>query len=300
MANDATWILMYNKKIAESYDLNNIYELVYSGAWTFDSMYNMMTLVSSDLNGDGVISPIDDQLGFATHDSSLEGLFFASGSHTYAKDADDMPYIDMNNERMIGVIEKANKIIADPNVAFNLSSNKFGLSSAIEDLQPVFENGHSLFYGEVMQCIIRLRTMEVDFGVIPFPKYDETQEQYNHFIHTTACMVSVPKTNLDLERTGIMLEAMAAKSKYTLQVAYYDVCLDGKFMRDDDSSGMLDIILDTRNYDIGYIYGWGGLFSAFSNCVKKGNTDFASEYAKKESSAEAAMEKTLTTWLDKG
>ena len=39
-----------------------------------------------------------------------------------------------------------------------------------------------------------------------------------------------------------MLEAMAAKSKYTLQKAYYDICLEGKFMRDEESSAMLDII----------------------------------------------------------
>jgi hypothetical protein len=164
-------------------------------------------------------------------------------------------------------------------------------------MQPIFESGRSLFYGEVMQCIIRLRAMEIDFGVIPFPKLDEDQEEYNHFIHVTACMVSVPLTNPDTEKAGIILEAMAAKSKYTLQKAYYDICLQGKFMRDEESSAMLDIILKTRNYDIGYIYNWGNLFTSFRTCITKGDTDFASKYAKAETAAIKAMDKTVTSWL---
>jgi len=297
MANDATWILMFNKEIAENYNIENIYDTVKTGYWTFDKMYELMSTVATDVNGDGIMSPLDDVLGFATHASSIEGLFFASGSHTVGKDESDMPYLDMNGERIVGVVEKANKLMADASVTFNLSANKFGLSDALKHLQPVFQDGHSLFYGEVMQCIIRLRAMEIDFGVIPFPKYDETQEEYNHYIHVTAAMIGVPLTNSDLDNTGIMLEAMSAKSMYTLQKAYYDTCLDGKFMRDEESKDMLDIILATRNYDIGYIYSWGNLFAAFSNCVSKGTTDFASQYAKKEPSAQKAMDKTLEEWL---
>jgi len=140
--------------------------------------------------------------------------------------------------------------------------------------------------------------MEIDFGVIPFPKLDETQPTYNHFVHTTAAMMSIPVTNLDLENTTIMLEAMAAKSKYTLQRAYYDICLEGKFMRDEESAAMLDIILDTRNFDIGYIYNWGNLFTNFRNVLTSGKGDLASQYAKAEKSAVAQMEKTVEAWLE--
>ena len=39
--------------------------------------------------------------------------------------------------------------------------------------------------------------------------------------------------------------------------AYYDVALTGKHIRDEDSAEMLDIILDGRVFDLGYIYNVG-------------------------------------------
>ena len=298
MCNDATWILMFNKKMADDFAITDIYKLVENGGWTCDKMIEYMEIVSADVNGDGKISPKDDRLGFATHASSIEGFFFGSDLHTVAKDDNDIPYIDMDTERIVETIEKANRMMCDTNIAFNLSSNKFGMSDALKDLQPVFEDEHSLIYGEVMQCIIRLRAMETNFGVIPFPKLNEIQDNYHHFVHTTGCMIAVPLSCGDIERAGFIIEAMSAKSKYTLRKAYIETCLQGKFMRDDESETSLNIILSTRSWDLGYIYSWGGLFTAFSSCVSKGNTDFASSYATKETKAITALEKTLTAWED--
>lgn len=294
MANDATWILMFNKDIAENYNVESLYDAVSNETWTMDKMLQIMEDVSEDLNGDGAMKQTDDLFGFLTHTSSYEGFFFGTGSHVASKDIDDLPYLNMNNERMMGVVEKTSKLMINPIATAPLNLDP------VTVMQPIFEGNRSLFYGEVMQCIIRLRAMEVDFGVLPFPKFDESQEEYNHFIHTTACMVSIPLTNMELERTGIILEAMAAKSTSTLQVAYYETCLEGKFIRDEESQDMLDIILKTRNYDIGYIYAWGGLFEAFKSSASSGNNDFASRYEKAESAAVTAMEKTLTSWIEAG
>lgn len=294
MANDATWIMMFNKNLVTDFSLDVPYDLVNGNMWTFDKMYEMMNVVAADLDGNGTPDWQTDRYGLATHDSTFDGLFFGSSSHIISKDQYDMPYLDMNNERLVGVVAKSVKLMMETNLTMN--SSALGLQP-VRDLQPVFQSGRSLFYGEVMQCIIRLRAMEIDFGVIPFPKYDEAQESYNHFIHPTACMVTVPLVNTELERTGIILEAMAAKSKYTLQEAYYFVCLEGKFMRDVESKDMLDIIVNTRNYDIGYIYNWGNLSTFFMTVVKANGVDFVSKYAKAETSALTAMDKTINDWL---
>jgi len=294
MANDATWIIMFNKDLLNDFQLDNPYDLVLGNKWTFDKMLEMMEVVAADVDGDGKMFHETDRYGFATHTSSYEGFFFGSGSHIVSKDADDMPYLNMNTERLIGVIEKTHKLMANRDITLDISP--IGLEP-VKHLQPVFQRGGSLFFGEVVQCIIRLRAMEIDFGVLPFPKYDEMQEDYNHFIHLTASMVSIPLTNTELERTGIVLEAISSKSKYTLQPAYYEICLEGKFMRDNESVDMLDIIFATRNYDIGYVYSWGSLFSVFQSAAEK-NSDFASKYATSETTANTAMGKLLDAWME--
>lgn len=295
MANDATWILMFNKPMILDNKLESPYDLVNENRWTIAKMLEMAKVTVKDLDGDGKMKHDVDSYGFVTHESSNEGFFFGSGCNIVTKDENDMPQLSMMNERVLKVIEEAYDLIGNREIVVNGSVQSL---DPVKQMQPIFESGRSLFYGEVMQCIIRLRTMEIDFGVLPFPKLDETQATYNHFIHVTAAMMSVPVTNLELENTSIMLEAMAAKSKYTLQKAYYDICLEGKFMRDDESAAMLDIILDTRNFDIGYIYNWGNLFTHFRTVLTNGKGDFASKYAKAESSAYKQMEKTVESWLE--
>lgn len=295
MANDATWILMFNKPMILDNKLESPYDLVNENRWTIAKMLEMAKVTVKDLDGDGKLKHDVDSFGFVTHESSNEGFFFGSGCNIVTKDENDMPQLSMMNERVLKVIEQAYDLIGNREIVVNGSVQSL---DPVKQMQPIFESGRSLFYGEVMQCIIRLRTMEIDFGVLPFPKLDETQATYNHFIHVTAAMMSVPVTNLELDNTGILLEAMSAKSKYTLQKAYYDICLEGKFMRDDESAAMLDIILDTRNFDIGYIYNWGNLFTHFRTALTNGKGDFASKYAKAETSAYKLMEKTIESWLE--
>ncbi len=295
MANDATWILMFNKPMIGDLKFESPYDLVRNNKWTIEKMLEMAKGASNDENGDGVMKYTTDKYGFVTHGSSCEGFFFGSGCNIITKDDNDMPAITMMSERALSVLEAAHELMGNRDIVVNGSVQSL---NAVTQMQPVFQSGRALFYGEVMQCIIRLRAMEIDFGVIPFPKLDENQASYNHFIHTTAAMLSIPVTNNDLDKTGIILEAMTAKSKYTLRKAYYDVCLQGKFMRDNESAEMLDIILRTRNFDIGYIYGWGDLFENFRTCLTSGKGDFASKFARSERAAEKMMDKTIKSWLE--
>ena len=58
----------------------------------------------------------------------------------------------------------------------------------------------------------------------------------------------------DPTRSGIVLEYLAAKGQEIVRPAYYDIALNGKSVRDEESSAMLDIIFASRVYDIGAYY----------------------------------------------
>ena len=48
-----TWCMIFNKKLAASYDLENLYDTVRDGRWTLDTFWSMAKLASGDLNGNG-------------------------------------------------------------------------------------------------------------------------------------------------------------------------------------------------------------------------------------------------------
>ena len=55
-----------------------------------------------------------------------------------------------------------------------------------------------------------LRESEYGFGILPYPMYDEAQNEYNNLISTGLVpTASIPYNNKELERTGATLEAMA-------------------------------------------------------------------------------------------
>jgi len=143
-----------------------------------------------------------------------------------------------------------------------------------------------------------MRASETDFGLIPWPKFDENQENYAHIaIPSAAKCITIPVTQADTEFAGFILEAMAAKSKYTLTPAYYEVALTEKYMRDEESVGMLEIILDTLNFDLAYSNAWGSLTANVQTSVRTGASTFASTIDSTLPAFESAMQKTVDTYL---
>ena len=81
-----------------------------------------------------------------------------------------------------------------------------------------------LFGSQVLLKLQILRDYDTDFGIIPFPKYDELQEKYQSSVWNG--LVCVPVTAKDYSLSGAVLETMAYYSQSTLMPAYYDKLLD--------------------------------------------------------------------------
>jgi len=233
---------------------------------------------------------IDDDMFGLVKESTFEGLFFSMGMRVSVMNSEGYPELSMNNERITRVMEKT-AMIMNKEIAFKGDWQKIG---------KCFEEDRALFYGEVLQCVIRRRSMDTDFGVLPLPKLDEAQDDYSHIVHKTACMVGVPNSLVgdDLAFAGFALEAIAAESANWLVPAYYTTALESKFMRDEESKDMLDIILKTRRYDLGYAADWGGLFGGYVSASNKLDIDFASVWEKFSERAKTAMEKDIDAYAN--
>ena len=296
MDNDATWVMMFNKKLITDLDLESPYDLVRNNQWTYDKMYEMMNAAKLDANGNGKVDIDTDIFGFVTHNSSLGAFYYAAGLKVVEKDADDIPYFpEQNSEYVNLVLEKSIKMWSDKTLTASADREGFDMPT----LQSIFEEGRSLFLGEVMQLVFRLREMNIDFGLIPFPKYNSEQKNYGHFVHSTSAMLSIPVSCKNIDKIAPFVEAMAYESMYTLTPAYYETALTGKYFRDPESNDMLTIILQSRTFDLGsiHMFNWGSLGSVFPDLLSKGSASYASTYAKKIKSAKKALDKSLAKLL---
>ena len=287
-ANDALRILMFNKKLHQDAGLEDIYALVREGKWTLDKFYDMSKTVSADLNGDGARDN-SDQYGILMQTSSLACFMFGAGESVTSKDADDMPVLTMGSERSLLVLQKVHDILYTPDMTLYDSA----FTDTHVGLQAAFENNQGLFYGEVLELAERMRATQTDFGVLPYPKYDESQTDYYAFADSW-CMnhIFIPTTNQNLEKTGQILEILNAEAYYTSRPAYYEKSLNGKFIRDKESTEMLDIILANKIISQDELYNWG-MYTAVKNALNSKSANFASAIEKVAAKTTTSIEKTI-------
>lgn len=118
-----------------------------------------------------------------------------------------------------------------------------------------------------------MRNMADEFGVLPLPKYDETQEEYRTVVDGGASVMVVPTTAKNLEMIGALTEAMSAYSYSDVIPVYIGVAIEQKGTRDEESIKMLREILDSRVIDFAYLYnGWKGWVTKLSKIIRDENT----------------------------
>jgi hypothetical protein len=196
--------------------------------------------------------------------------------------------MDFTSQKNLAVIEKAMDLMYNPEYVNN-QQGKGGI-----DTHLAFQENKIVFMWGRMHLLEYYRSMEADFGVVPMPKYDEKQDNYFSLVNPyTGVLLGVPKSVQDVEKASIILEALAAESKYTLQPAYYDVVLQRKYVRDEESGEMLDIIFSSRVYDIGGVYSFGNVFLDFITLAAKNDRNVVSYYEKKIGSMEKAINKVV-------
>lgn len=269
-----TWIMMFNKSMLRDYDLESIYSLVKNGEWTIAKFMEMLRSTSSDLNGDGVWDG-DDQYGLATTNDTVYGLYYGCGETVVNKNKSDIMEFKYKNGSGLEKFQN----VAD----FTVEIMRKNHSTAIPDdisisggMAAIFRGNRSLFFGEVLDYVFHFRNDEMDFGIIPMPKYDKEQEHYISFVHPAVVLLGVPSNCNEKEFTGVILEAMAAESRRTVKPAFYDVTLKTKSARDNESSEMLDIIFENRAYDLGLIYNLGDFITSYVPMIMNGDSNVTS------------------------
>lgn len=276
---DATAAMIFNKQMALDHNLPDIYELVNTGKWTLDAMLDTTKGVAGDIDGNSVIDQ-NDRFGIIGQDDFAMSAFTGAGARFATKDSDDLPVYTFYNEKNVAICEKILEIMCDENNFYNNHKYSNGVTIDANDL---FANNQGLYKWIRLEDVTRLRQTDTDFGIVPTPKYEEEQEEYYSTVSVHTCgLITVPAIYDHPEKVGLILEALAAESKYTLQPAYYDVALKTKGARDDESAAMLDIIINQRVYDFGDIFGFGSFANTWLSLSRTGNRDIASLYNKNE------------------
>lgn len=287
-----TKCMFYNKDLAESFGLPNIYETVRNGQWTKDKINELCEGTYVDVNGDGQ-KDAGDQYGYAVDSKGdFNGLLWAFGKRLFEQQSDGTYKDVYYDEKLVSIVEwcydiKNNHDYTWTDGEWNTGYNAFMLEKTL------IANGY------ISMTQWGMRDLEADYAILPCPKWDEAQQNYYTYVEGSHSIAGVLTTAQDKEFVGCIMEALNAESWKTVRPAYYDSCLKYKGARDEDSVEMLDILMDGRLFDFGYVYGgWGAAFW-LQYCINDENsTDITSYYEKKKNEWNTYMDKVFTAFDD--
>ncbi len=288
--------MYFNKNLfANLYDsAEYLYQEVLDGKWTFDKMLEYAEEGYQDINGNSQIDE-GDRYGLITNSfNNMDNFGFGMGSVFSRRDKDNMPYLTIGEEHNVAIYEKIYHMIAE---APGVLMNKVEPNPTLQNVE-TFSEGKALFLPGFLYTSENLRDMEDDYGIIPFPKFDESQEEYLSSVHDIATLMCLPTTCTKVEAVCAVLEAMAYYSYYEVTPIYYETALKTKYTRDDLSSKIVDIIHDSAMTDLAYVYqeslaGAGMIMRTLAADKKK---DYASYVAKREKTNAKALEKFITNF----
>lgn len=273
---DTTWALVFNKRLYGEYDLEEPYSLVRNGKWTLDVLETHCKNITLDLNGDSVLDH-HDQWGLLS--SSNAGLAFVSGFNirTITQTQDGLSY-QLESQQNINAVSRIRSLMTDHGM--QLRAEDIKSADIWTDIINVFREGRALYRVSLIRDVISLRDMEDDFGILPLPKLDETQEQYTNTFHVMSAGTAffVPASVDDPGMISAILEYMSYASVDTVTDAYYNTLLQGKVSRDNESSEMLDIIFEHQFLDIGLLNNLAGIGESLKKMINS-DTDITASTA---------------------
>jgi len=274
-----TKALYFNKAIFEKFNWDYPYQLILDGKWTFDKMAEFALGASQDLDGDSVFDFAKDQFGYASNANGAPvNIVYTAGQRLAGKNANNELVLTINTERTVDTYDKFFGFMANDGVYIQLEDG-------FTEITKSFMDGRVLFMETQLTSTESLRSMEDDFGIIPPPKIDASQENYHTGVGAGGNLFGVPVTNPDPERTSVILEALCYEGYKTVIPTYYDVVLSSKYARDEESVEMLEIIHAGRIYDVGYFSNMPSEISSIGANLVRNNAEFASYYAANEAKA---------------
>jgi len=292
----STWCCFFNKTLISEYGLENPYQLVTDKAWTIDKLYAMAKVYSEQNVNASDVTWENGHYGLVSQ--TYDGITSMAGfnERMIEKDANDYPIINFTSASLNTKFDTVYNVLNDKYTTILAERIDNWQNNPYEKANRIFFENRALFQYQKVQYVLDLASNNVNFGIVPMPKYDENQEYYN-----TTCtvywslFVGVPK-NVDasrLELIGYTLQLMGYYGKKIVTPAYYETTIKSQKTQDQESEDMLDLIFSHRVYDIAASLNFASAIQVYTSVLGSGSNTLASYVDSVSGGIQASIDDTI-------
>ena len=296
-----TYGMFFNYQIMEQYGYSSedLYNLVFEGVWTVDKLKEISSGIWQDTNGNGKHDAEDihgyavTSAGVNTHDVWLAALDISPVLTVSGEDEFEVTFF---NDATVSALELIASLYHESEGTF------FDPSGDWRKIPAYFANGKvamsQLYFGETTES---LTVMEDTYGILPLPKFSETQDGYYTNCWDQFTVFAVPLTipSDDIDFVGTIYEVLSAESYKTVFPAYYDVALKSRYSAEPATAQVVDLIMAGRKLDFTFQFGekLTRLPYLFRDMVVANDTAVASKYKKIQKSLNKQIQSFLKIYF---
>lgn len=259
----ATVAMFMNKNLAAMYDIDidNLYQSVFDGNWTYADLYQMTLLVSGDLDNNGIYDE-NDKYGFISTNHGVRAMLLGF----------DMPASQVDDDGDITLLYMTEDYYNKFDMVysfFNEKQQNVYWTTDYDIPTSIFSAGNALFYACDVVHISggAFRGLSFEYGVFPMPKYNS--EQANYVSSSMRWDLTFVMSNADLDRAAIILENLNYETAQILIPEYWELAVPYKYNADSRNIDTLNIIRNSVYWD--FCECWneslGGLTFGLSNLI---------------------------------
>ena len=246
-----TYVIAYNKAMLAEVAVNleeTPYEMVDNYHWTIDKMLSLASMVYTDNTGNAKTE--DDIFGITGKQwVPFIGLLQASNINLVTLNAEGdylvSVYDEMNKEKTAQLVEKLHELSKSDCAWFRFREESTPMIS--------LTTGRTLMQLCATTELSDFVNYDIEFGVLPYPMYDENQKSIGYRSLDWGGWVCIPSALNNKQMTGETLELLAYYSD-DVTVTYYEKLLGKQVADVPDDSRMLEIIWNSVCSDIGLTY----------------------------------------------
>jgi ABC-type glycerol-3-phosphate transport system substrate-binding protein len=283
------YTMWFNKDLISEYNLEYPVDLVRENKWTLEKLFSMTADTFQDLNNNGQ-EDASDFFGFVGVNYGLDAFYTGSGLRLVELAGDDFLMIspDYSSEKAINLVDI-------------LGQRCIGTDWFIgSDMGLIFQDDRALFcQNRTYYAENYLLEVEFSYGLVPTPKYDETQEEYISVLANPITLYGIMadvETNRLSEMTAV-IECWGYEGYMLTTPALFETNMKLKYSETSDESEMFDIVHSTINLDLGRVFSQDLQFmSEIPSKAAESGAAWASRLAQYKKPLENGLKKIITAF----
>lgn len=259
---------------------DDLYQLVYDGDWTLETMFAMCEDLGAELHGDGVWDDNDFYPIITSNAAQLDSFYFSSG-------------LTLIDEKEDGTLSISKDVMSEKVLAI------YGL---LYDAKQTYKSFHTTDNEKTImenRCIFSVSPMinfkthwaeaTEQYRILPFPKFEAgSTTSYQTFLsmwHTQFC---IPADIDNAERAAAVFEYLGYANYHSVTPVIFEDMMKLRYSVDSDCSNMFDIMRNGCTYGVASLYymsftpgKYWDAHSMFRNAVLNNVTSWSNHYESK-------------------